>query len=27
MLNYLRGREFSVDSVDFVEKYFGPAHT
>jgi len=26
MLNYLRGREFSVDSVDFVEKYFGPAH-
>ena len=22
MLNYLRGREFSVDSVDFVEKYF-----
>ena len=27
MLNYLRGREFSVDSVDFVEKYFGAAHT
>ena len=27
MLNYLRGREFSVDSVDFVENYFGPAHT
>ena len=23
MLNYLRGKEFSVTSVDFVEKYFG----
>ena len=22
ILNYLRGREFTVDSVDFVEKYF-----
>ena len=22
MLNYLRGREFQVDKVDFVEKYF-----
>lgn len=23
ILNYLRGREFTVDKVDFVEKYFG----
>ena len=25
LLNYLRGREFTVDKVDFVEKYFGGA--
>ena len=25
ILNYLRGREFTVDKVDFVEKYFGGA--
>ena len=24
ILSYLRGREFSVDRIDFVEKYFGP---
>ena len=23
ILNYLRGREFTVEHVDFVEKYFG----
>ena len=23
ILNYLRGREFTVEKVDFVEKYFG----
>ena len=23
ILNYLRGREFTVDKVDFAEKYFG----
>ena len=27
ILNYLRGREFTVDKVDFVEKYFGGAET
>ena len=25
ILNYLRGREFAVESVDFAEKYFGIA--
>ena len=25
ILNYLRGREFTVEKVDFVEKYFGEA--
>ena len=23
LLNYLRGREFQVETVDFAEKYFG----
>ena len=27
ILNYLRGREFTVDKVDFAEKYFGSAQT
>ena len=26
LLNYLRGREFEVEKVDFVEKYFGEEH-